>query len=681
MADTDYSASHWPDASRDWSSQSPAYQDLSTQKSDAVRSSHSLDVSAASTLSKAQATFEASFSGIPTLVPPQSLSLTESENQEVLNDLVDSTLEALEESQELLAETTEEKMKEIFSRQQAEQRELHDSPISLVEFMKILNKAMRELRKVQKNIEQEESLRREAMKQSLGMFAELQGIDTLSKYLLIRELELLKVTERERLAKGDRVILGKRPDLMLKLVNYGVLPSVVTEGAQDDYKGRYYGYAKRAADGHTMPYDNPAHAALAETLPSGWEELPIHDFDRIINQLKASLTPLPASMGSSLLSTVTLHSLAAADQVYDPYTMGRPGLMQMLVLRLQLDDLKKNAGKDGKIFLGQHPELVAAIWGAGILPPIQRGGPHDGMAKKAAATGEPPYDNPVYARVVGLFPSGWEDQTPQGIDTILKRLDGIIDGNIRTTNILTRTPPNDLREPYRSDALDMITLSLVGSGVFKNYFDFPIKETGFDPFRISASRKKVSDMLLASVAIIASLYENLHSFKGKSLPQVGRETLEHWLQKKMADRMASDLFGFQQPTSFERDLIAKSLVSFALVATLINTQSSSRTDLLNTLQNLAQIDRLTPFARLGLQLVENQKADEAQTVKTMIRTLAETIQQKEEELENLKMLETLLTTMIQQIFQMLTHQETMQAQQGSDQKKGEGPPSIVHFQA
>jgi hypothetical protein len=671
MADTDYSASHWPDASRDWSSQSPAYRDLSTQKSDAIHPPASMDVSATSTLSKAQATFEANFSGIPTLVSPQTLSLTESENQEEW-DLLDSTLEALEESQELLAQTSEEKMKEIFSRQQAEQAELHHFPISLTEFMKILNKVMRELKKVQKNIEQEESLRREAMRQSLEMFAELQGIDTLSKYLLIRELELLKVTNKERLYTGDRIILGKRPDLMLKLVNYGVLPPMVTGGPYD-------GYAKRAAAQGAFPYDNPAYAVLAESLPSGWEELSIQELDQVIDQLKASMAPLPASVGSSFLSTVTRHSLAAADQVYDPYTMGSPGLMQMLALRLQLEDLKKKAGENGTVFLGQYPELVAAIWGAGILPPMQ-GGPHHGMAQKAAAAGEPPYDNAVYARVVGLFPSGWEDQTPQGIDTILKRLDQIIDGNMRTLKSLSMFPPNDLIEPYRSDALDMMTLSL-GSSIFKNYFNFPIDEVHFDPLRVSPSRKNISDMLLASVAIIESLYENVHAFKGKNLNQVGQEILELWLKTNMADRMASDLFGYRQSTPLERHLIAKSLVSFALVAALINTQSSSRTDLLNTLRNLAQTDRFALFARLGIQLLENQKGEEAKVVTSIIRTLTEKIQQKEEELENLKMLEALLTTMIQRISQMLTHQETMQAQQGSDQKKEEGPSSIVHFQA
>ncbi|MGA8164350.1 MAG: hypothetical protein WB791_04905 [Waddliaceae bacterium] len=78
------------------------------------------------------------------------------------------------------------------------------------------------------------------------------------------------------------VILAKRPDVVLKLEKYGLLPPCKTGG-------RFEGCAKEWAKKKHPPYDQPVYQAMAERLPTGWEELTIEEVDRLLERLSKTI--------------------------------------------------------------------------------------------------------------------------------------------------------------------------------------------------------------------------------------------------------------------------------------------------------------------------------------------------------------------------------------------------------
>lgn len=78
------------------------------------------------------------------------------------------------------------------------------------------------------------------------------------------------------------IILAKRPDLVLKLEKYHLLPSCKKGG-------KYEGCAKQWAKEKIAPYDTPETQSLAERLPTGWEELTEIEFDTLLDKLKVAI--------------------------------------------------------------------------------------------------------------------------------------------------------------------------------------------------------------------------------------------------------------------------------------------------------------------------------------------------------------------------------------------------------
>ncbi len=78
------------------------------------------------------------------------------------------------------------------------------------------------------------------------------------------------------------VILAKRPDLVLKLEKYGLLPPCKQGGG-------YVGCAKKWARKRKPPYDQPVYQTMAERLPSGWEELTIEEMNQLLGELRNTI--------------------------------------------------------------------------------------------------------------------------------------------------------------------------------------------------------------------------------------------------------------------------------------------------------------------------------------------------------------------------------------------------------
>lgn len=79
------------------------------------------------------------------------------------------------------------------------------------------------------------------------------------------------------------IILAKRPDLVQKLEKYDLIPKRKKGGI-------YEGCAKRWAKERTPPYDTAEYQALAERLPTGWEELTNEEMSELLKMLEIKIS-------------------------------------------------------------------------------------------------------------------------------------------------------------------------------------------------------------------------------------------------------------------------------------------------------------------------------------------------------------------------------------------------------
>jgi len=96
-------------------------------------------------------------------------------------------------------------------------------------------------------------------------------------------LENLKKNGVEHISTGERIILGRHPELMLKLEKYGVIPPDVGGGPYD-------GFARRQAAQGAPPYDKREYIDMAKRLPVGWEELSVQEMDKVLGDLQVAMT-------------------------------------------------------------------------------------------------------------------------------------------------------------------------------------------------------------------------------------------------------------------------------------------------------------------------------------------------------------------------------------------------------
>lgn len=80
----------------------------------------------------------------------------------------------------------------------------------------------------------------------------------------------------------ELILLAKRPDLVLKLEKYHLLPPC-------KLGGKYEGCAKKWARERTPPYHTPETQALAERLPVGWEELSEEELNELMKKLEEKI--------------------------------------------------------------------------------------------------------------------------------------------------------------------------------------------------------------------------------------------------------------------------------------------------------------------------------------------------------------------------------------------------------
>jgi hypothetical protein len=278
----------------------------------------------------------------------------------------------------------------------------------------------------------------------------------------------------------------------------------------------------------------------------------------------------------------------------------------------------------------------------------------------------------VYARIAFSYPPGWESVSLKELDRMTQRLDGVIAGAINVTRSLSAYSPHVLIEPFRSNALTMLTLSQFGS---TEILPFGNRSFLFPP----PSAQDVAHMLLDSVAMFQSFYWNVHPFQFLNPNQMAENLLGFWLTHNIANRLTQDLFGYQLTSPFEREMMSRAIVSYALVGTLINTYRMSDMGTLNVLNSLSRNDRFALYAGIAIVMVESYRQGEIQALQSTIRSLTKQLEQDQEQLENIKTLEALLKQMLAQIFQMLTQNASVEGQ-GGRTNRNEPPSPFINLQ-
>jgi hypothetical protein len=193
------------------------------------------------------------------------------------------------------------------------------------------------------------------------------------------------------------------------------------------------------------------------------------------------------------------------------------------------------------------------------------------------------------------------------------------------------------------------------------------------------SAQDVANMLLDSVAMFQSFYWNVHPFQFLNPNQMGEQLLGFWVKQNIASRLTQDLFGYQLTSPFEREMMTRAIVSYALVGTLINTYRMSDIATLNVLNSLSKNDRFAMYAGIAIVMIGNYRQGEIQALQSTIRTLTKQLEKDQEQWENIKTLEALLKQMLAQIFQMLTRNANIEGLQ-MGQTKREEPPPFVNLQ-
>ncbi|WP_068469096.1 hypothetical protein [Candidatus Protochlamydia phocaeensis] len=561
---------------------------------------------------------------------------------------------------------------------------------SMLKFLTVLGKALTDLRQLEHKIEQQEATDTRALAHALETLSKLHGNGTGGKLDLLNKLEDLRQNGAQQISTGERYILGEHPDLMLQLASYGIMPP--TAGG-----GPYDGMAQAYANNNTPPYDNPIYQGMAQALPGGWEELSGSELDQVINKLKSSIAKdMVANMigGSGLGSFLMRTSLESSLGIFNIMHLSSDSkLIQLMLLRQQLEDFKeqgpRNISSGERFILGERPDLMLQLANAGIYPPMNGGGPYDGMARTEAANGNPPYDNPIYQTMANSLPTGWEELSSSELDNVLNQLDNQIN------SLSNNFAPNFLSE-NRFDAPwnGMFFSPAFGFGGFGSSFDDIFSPATdifgrFNPainnmlgdliaevdpmegFMVKLgfrSADQVVNDLLTKVILNQSLAFSLALELGNPFdpPSFAIQTLDNLVASAMINSMVEDLMGFPSTSLFEREMMKDSLISFAVLITLSNHNSASFNTLSDILQSVAeQRPDLAFYTAIGLSLLTgSQRPNPESAVREIVKRLADKVGQDQDQLEDIRLLEALLMAMMKKLLQGLL---------GSPQQGGPDP--------
>ncbi len=616
---------------------------------------------------------------LPLLIPPGEFLLRKLPITKIIENTLHATDEFLQESIALF------EAKVPLAKQPIQEQAFADShQSSLSTFLNTLSKALTHLRQTQREIELLEASDKRVLTQALLNLSEIHEpklLGWMEKIDLLAQLKELKVSGMELISTGHRIILGKRPDLMLRLLQQGIIPSSTGGGSFD-------GMAAKAIAEKKPPYDNSLFTPLAHIIPSGWEELSEAEMDAVINRLQASINHVQMSFLKSdmLTSLITL----TMTHFSIPTSLGHPSLLQLLDVRNQLIFLKSNNIEQlsigPRLVLGHHPDIMMQLLNLGIISPVIGENSSEGMAKRQAELKEGLYDNPLYAAMAQSLTSGWEELSEEEVDQVIAQIDAKLDHSLtdnwqslkKIESRLSQQRAGDF-QPLISDSLNALLLPSLTSPFLnedlesdKTTHDSNTNTHCLQTEQIQSSQptsnvsrgwirpNQMVDLLLIKVVIHQALgFAMFYQINPLLNPfDFGLQMLNHWIVADLASLMVNESDDYSKADALERDLIKQSFISFALILSLIHAQqvSSSTTPIRQILKAIATKSENPAHAfyadAADILLEGCQSDDPNKSIRQFIRALAAKIEQNDDQLNKLRLLQKLLLEIMKKLMQL-----------------------------
>lgn len=616
---------------------------------------------------------------LPLLASPGELLLRKLPITKIIENTLHATDEFLQESIALL------EAKVPLTKQPIQEQAFTDShQSSLSAFLNTLSKALTHLKQTQREIELLEASDKRALTQALLNLSEIHEpklLGWMEKIDLLEQLKELKMSGMELISTGHRIILGKRPDLMLRLLQQGIIPSSTGGGPFD-------GMAAKAIAEKKTPYNNPLFTPLAHIIPSGWEELSEAEMDAVINRLQASINHVQMSFLKSdmLTSLITL----AMTHFSIPTSLGHPSLLQLLDVRNQLIFLKSNNIEQlsigPRLVLGHHPDIMMQLLNLGIIPPVIGENSSKGMAKQQTELKEGLYSNPLYAAMAQSLTSGWEELSEEEVDQVIAQIDAKLDHSLtynwqslkKVESRLFQQRTGDFH-PLISDSLNALLLPSLTSPFLNEDLesDKITHDSNTNTHRLQTEQIQSSqptsnvsrgwirpnqmvDLLLIKVVIHQALgFAMFYQINPLLNPfDFGLQMLNHWIVADLASLMVNESDEYSKADALERDLIKQSFISFALILSLIHAQqvSSSTTPIRQILKAIATKSENSAhafYANAADILVEGCQSDDPnKSIRQFIRALAAKIEQNDDQLNKLRLLQKLLLEIMKKLMQL-----------------------------
>lgn len=671
------------DSNPQWSNRSDSFpidEKLSSiPRPDATKNSVPVDEGASLISSAEEGTIYLSLD-LPLLTAPGDLLFRKLPINKLLENTLHVANEILHEGISLLQARAPMKAK------QEQAAPLSDTNLSLSTFLSTVNKALSQLRQAQRDIELFEAGDKRALTQALLNLSEIHEpklLGLMEKIDLLTQLKELRTNGMECISTGNRIILGRRPDLMLRLLQQGIIPPSAGGGP-------FGGMAAKFIAEGIKPYDNPLFALLAQVIPSGWEELSGVEMDVVIDRLQTSINE--GQRDAPFLQPeifMPLISLTLASFSF-PTPFGKPSPLQLLNLRNQLTFLKSNSiellSTGHRLVLGHHPHLMMQLLNLGITPPMVGGGLNDGIAKRQAELKEGPYNNPLYAAMAQAISSGWEELSEEEVDQIIAQIDAKLNNSLtshwpsltRIESKWAHKREEDL-QPLISASLNDLLLSSVTPPFLTEWIENLESDKGDsnnDTSRLKSEHTSSSqtafhiskgwirpnqmlDLLLIKVVIHQALgFAMFYQINPLHNPfDFGLQMLNRWIVADLASLMVNDLDEYTKTNALERSLIKQSLISFALILSLALAQqvapSSNIRHALKAIATKSENPDHSFYAHAADILLEGCQSDDSnKSIRQFIRALAAKIEQDDDQLEKLRLLQKLLLEIMKKLMRL-----------------------------
>lgn len=431
----------------------------------------------------------------------------------------------------------------------------------------------------------------------LALLGGLKEASNLTSLMTLRD-ELTNLQDSSE-PGSQSVYLGLHPEIMLQLKQQGIMPPLNPQSS-------YSGMARQEAADKQPPYDTPVYAALAQSLPPGWEEISKTDLQGLINQVNTAISQAKDGIGIAGALYQNLVDSSSIMLGVTPHISNDPQLANMISLRNQLDQYQQAGNGVTSFNLGEHPDLMLQMQQYNIQIP-----PGDGGANAGSVPLTPP-------------PGGVLLLTPAQLQGVIGQLDSAI------AQRSAQQPPMTLGDSLAStpSILNPVVLDSIANvlevfnpcgalidGMIQSQISSMV-ENGDISFAQGVIFSTLLNNLMTTQVLASILnYRNLATMSDEDgltyntnlvLSSV-KDRMTTFINNSVADSILNSVYGNDVPLSdIEGNTLSNVLTGFALglnMASALNFQGDAPTltDLIQMYAGASDLASFVPIALLLLQ--------------------------------------------------------------------------------